>query len=103
MVSPPRSAMFSPSVSSPRTCSVSIATKPLKLVNHHFCFACKFKAVFFCPPVHHVSFGIKLTSLVIETVSEFVSDYCAHSSVVECIVLCHIKKRILHYACRENH
>ena len=53
------------------------------------------------PPVSQVTVLIELTALVVKSVSHFMTDNYADSTIVECVVSVHIKERILKDTCRE--
>ena len=54
-----------------------------------------------CPPVTQVTVLVELASLIIESMSHFVSDHNADSSIVEGIVSIHVEERILKNSGRE--
>ena len=58
-------------------------------------------AVVFCPPVFHVAVFVIMTTLVIESVSHFMTDYNTDSSIVECVVGCRVEEWNLQNTGRE--
>ena len=54
-----------------------------------------------CPPVVHVACGIKLATLIVESVCHLVSDDHADGSIVECLVGLRVEERILQDASGE--
>ena len=87
-------------------CTVCIQSRQyfnlVEEVYHYFCTFCKAFCIAFCPPVFQVTIFIELTSLVIESVSHFMSDYYTDSSIVTSIICIHIEERILQNSSRET-
>src|ERR1043166_3296013 len=55
------------------------------------------------PPVGQITGGIKLASLVVETMGHLVADYGSHAAIVEGVVSLCIEERWLHDASRKNY
>ncbi len=102
MVMPPRSAMFSPSVSLPLTCKSSIAIALVVLLHELVGFGVKMRAVVGSPPVAQVAVGVGAAALIVEAVGDFVADHGADPAVVYRVVGIGIKKRRLQNAGGED-
>ena len=70
-------------------------------INHHFCTSIETFCITFCPPVGQVTILVILTTLIIESVSHFMTDYYTDSTIVECVISVHLEERILQDTCRE--
>src|SRR5262245_53912980 len=55
------------------------------------------------PPVFQISLCVKFSSLIVEAMGHLVSDNCAHSAVVNCVVSIRKEERRLEYACRKDY
>ncbi|MCU1256478.1 MAG: hypothetical protein JWM83_2777 [Candidatus Angelobacter sp.] len=57
------------------------------------CALLEFFAVFGCPPIAEIAFGIKLATLIVKAVCEFVADHQADAAHVDGVVERAIEKR----------
>ena len=84
--SPPRSPMFSPSVSSPLIVHAGQRAEAVELFDQQLRALLELRLVFGLPPVAQLAVAVEAAALVVEAVPDLVADHRANRAVVHRIV-----------------
>ena len=88
-------------------CTVSVQVRKhlniVKVVRYNLYMCLELIGIAGCPPVSKVSFLVKLTALVIKSVSHLMTYHYTYGTVVECVIGTHVKERILQDSGRETY
>ena len=87
--------MFSPSVSSPLTCSPASGLNGVVLLDEHLRALLELLASASRPPVAQVAVAVELAALVVEAVADLVADHGADRAVVHRVVGVGVEERRL--------